>query len=108
MINRPQPDEYSAFAARYVNLVDNGPIIETLELLEELLSHYQGTLLLVSHDRKFLDNVVTSTLVFEGNGKIEEFTGGYQDWLRQTKANKPTSATIQKPITAKPNKTKSE
>jgi ATP-binding cassette subfamily F protein uup len=57
--------------------------IETLELLEELLCNYQGTLLLVSHDRAFLDNVVTSTLVFKGQGKIEEFIGGYQDWLRQ-------------------------
>jgi len=59
--------------------------IETLELLEELLSEYQGTLLLVSHDRTFLDNVVTSTLVFEGNGKVREYIGGYQDWLRQRK-----------------------
>lgn len=59
--------------------------IETLELLEELLGEYQGTLLLVSHDRAFLDNVVTSTLVFEGNGKIQEYVGGYQDWLRQRK-----------------------
>jgi ATP-binding cassette subfamily F protein uup len=59
--------------------------IETLELLEEILSTYQGTLLLVSHDRKFLDNVITSTLVFEGNGKIQEYVGGYQDWLRQRK-----------------------
>lgn len=59
--------------------------IETLELLEELLGEFQGTLLLVSHDRIFLDNVITSTLVFSGNGKIEEFVGGYEDWLRQTK-----------------------
>lgn len=57
--------------------------IETLELLEELLGNYQGTLLLVSHDRAFLDNVVTSTLVFKGQGRIEEYIGGYQDWLRQ-------------------------
>lgn len=57
--------------------------IETLELLEELLGNYEGTLLLVSHDRTFIDNVVTSTLVFEGNGKIQEYIGGYQDWLRQ-------------------------
>lgn len=61
--------------------------IETLELLEELLCTYQGTLLLVSHDRAFLDNVVTSTLVFEGNGKISEYVGGYQDWLRQRKSS---------------------
>jgi len=59
--------------------------IETLELLEEILCNYQGTLLLVSHDRQFLDNVVTSTLVFEGEGKIEESIGGYQDWLQQKK-----------------------
>lgn len=57
--------------------------IETLELLEELLSNYNGTLLLVSHDRAFLDNVVTSTLVFEGEGVIEEYIGGYKDWLQQ-------------------------
>ena len=55
--------------------------VETLELLEELLNDYSGTLLLVSHDRAFLDNVVTSTLVFEGAGRIGEFVGGYQDWL---------------------------
>src|SRR6202453_1806127 len=61
---------------------------ETLELLEELLLEYTGTLLLVSHDRAFLDNVVTSTLVFEGEGRIAEYTGGYQDWLRQ-RAAKP-------------------
>lgn len=59
--------------------------IETLELLEELFVQYQGSLLLVSHDRDFLDKVVTSTLVFEGNGKIQEYMGGYQDWLRQRK-----------------------
>jgi ATP-binding cassette subfamily F protein uup len=56
---------------------------ETLELLEELLVEYAGTLLLVSHDRAFLDNVVTSTLVFEGAGRIGEYTGGYEDWIRQ-------------------------
>jgi ATP-binding cassette subfamily F protein uup len=56
--------------------------VETLELLEELLNDYAGTLLLVSHDRAFLDNVVTSTLVFEGTGRIGEFVGGYQDWRR--------------------------
>ncbi|MBM4055541.1 MAG: ATP-binding cassette domain-containing protein [Planctomycetes bacterium] len=57
--------------------------VETLELLEELLLDYQGTLLLVSHDRAFLNNVVTSTLVFEGEGRINEYVGGYDDWLRQ-------------------------
>ena len=56
--------------------------VDTLELLEELLSEYEGTLLLVSHDRAFLDNVVTSTLVFEGDGKFTEYAGGYEDWAR--------------------------
>lgn len=57
--------------------------VETLELLEEVLLTFKGTVLIVSHDRAFLDNVVTSTLVFEGEGKVREFVGGYQDWLRQ-------------------------
>ena len=57
--------------------------IETLELLEDLLADYAGTLLLVSHDRAFLDAVVTSTIVLEGGGRIEEYVGGYSDWLRQ-------------------------
>ena len=57
--------------------------IETLELLEDLLVEYKGTLLLVSHDREFIDNTVSSTLVFEGPGVINEYVGGYQDWLRQ-------------------------
>ena len=56
---------------------------ETLELLEELLFEYQGTLLLVSHDRSFLNNVVTSTIVLEGNGRVAEYPGGYDDWLSQ-------------------------
>ena len=56
---------------------------ETLELLEELLFDYEGTVLLVSHDRVFLNNVVTSTLVFEGNGCVSEYAGGYDDWLVQ-------------------------
>jgi len=56
---------------------------ETLELLEELIFEYQGTLLLVSHDRAFLNNVVTSTIVFEGNGQVAEYVGGYDDWLDQ-------------------------
>ena len=56
--------------------------IETLEVLEERLCAYQGTLIVVSHDRAFLDNVVTSTIVFEANGNIREYVGGYRDWLR--------------------------
>ena len=56
--------------------------METLDLLEELLLDYQGTVLLVSHDRSFLDNVVTSSLIFKGDGRIEEMIGGYEDWLQ--------------------------
>lgn len=56
---------------------------ETLDLLEDLLLNYTGTLILVSHDREFLDNVVTSTIGFEGNGVLKEYVGGYQDWVRQ-------------------------
>src|SRR5574337_424476 len=64
--------------------------IETLELLEELLTDYQGTLLLVSHDRAFLDNVVSSTLVLEGGGQVGEYVGGYSDWVRQRPAARST------------------
>ena len=60
--------------------------IETLDLLEELLLEYSGTLLVVSHDREFLDHVVTSTLVLEGGGRVGEFVGGYSDWVRQRAA----------------------
>jgi ATP-binding cassette subfamily F protein uup len=60
--------------------------IETLELLEEILVDYRGTILLVSHDRAFLDNVVTSTLVFEGQGRVQEYVGGYADWVRLRQA----------------------
>ena len=62
---------------------------ETRDLLEDLLVEYTGTLLLVSHDREFLNNTVTSTLVFEGNGHIQEYVGGYDDWLRQHPAAAP-------------------
>ncbi|RPE81887.1 ATP-binding cassette domain-containing protein [Vulcaniibacterium tengchongense] len=67
--------------------------VETLELLEELLAEYPGTLLLVSHDRDFLDNVVTSTLAMEGEGRIGEYVGGYSDWLRQ----RPAPAAVAEP-----------
>ena len=60
--------------------------LETLELVEAELVRWPGTLLLVSHDRVFLDNVVTSTLVFEGGGRVQEYVGGYDDWLRQRDA----------------------
>jgi ABC transport system ATP-binding/permease protein len=59
--------------------------IETLDLLEELLMDYPGTVLLVSHDRAFLNNVVTSTLALEGEGRVNEYVGGYDDWLRQSR-----------------------
>jgi ATP-binding cassette subfamily F protein uup len=62
---------------------------ETLELLEELLTEYAGTVLLVSHDRAFLNNLVTSVLVFEGEGLVNEYVGGYDDWLRQRKTPEP-------------------
>lgn len=66
--------------------------IETLELLEDMLLEFKGTLLLVSHDRAFLNNLVTSTLVLEGDGKIGEYVGGYDDWqiIQQTAQNSPT------------------
>ena len=72
--------------------------METLDLLEELLLDYQGTVLLVSHDRSFLNNVVTSSLVFDGNGKIEEIIGGYDDWL----AMQPIAETAPKKEKTKP------
>ena len=87
--------------------------VETLELLEELLADYAGTLLLVSHDRDFIDKVVTSTLVREGRGHVGEYVGGYTDWIRQRPkhfartsgqfdaaraANAPTSAVASAPV----------
>ena len=73
--------------------------VETLELLEELLGEYTGTLLLVSHDRDFLDNVVTSTLVLEGDGRLGEYVGGYSYWLRQRPA---PAAVAQTPVAPAP------
>ena len=61
--------------------------IETLELLEELIDDFDGTILLVSHDRVFLDNIVTSTLAFEGDGRVTEYVGGYEDYVRQSAAS---------------------
>ena len=66
---------------------------ETLELLEDRLLEYKGTILLVSHDREFLNNVVTSTIVFEGEGRMQEYVGGYDDWLRQSKPSIEPSST---------------
>ena len=55
--------------------------LETVELLEQILIEYEGTLLVVSHDREFLNNIVTGTFAFEGNGKVKEYAGGYDEWL---------------------------
>lgn len=74
--------------------------VETLELLEELIADWPGSLLLVSHDREFLDRVVTSTLVMEGEGRVGEYVGGYSDWLRQRK--KQLSPEKPKPATPAP------
>ncbi len=71
--------------------------VETLELLEELLAGYAGTLLLVSHDREFLDNVVTSTLVLEGEGRVGEYVGGYTDWQRQSAPAAIETAAVRRP-----------
>ncbi|MBD3671761.1 MAG: ATP-binding cassette domain-containing protein [Gammaproteobacteria bacterium] len=77
--------------------------VETLELLEELLIQYQGTLLLVSHDREFINNVVTSTLVMEGGGRVGEYVGGYDDWLRQ-RDEAPADKAVMKSGQPKPGK----
>jgi len=66
--------------------------IETLEVLEQRLCDYEGTLIVVSHDRSFLDNVVTSTVVFEDDGGIREYVGGYSDWVRQGKRLRETDS----------------
>jgi ABC transport system ATP-binding/permease protein len=66
--------------------------VDTLELLEDLLADYQGTLLLVSHDRTFLDNIVTSTLVYEGAGEFVEYAGGYDDWVRCQELSRESGA----------------
>jgi ABC transport system ATP-binding/permease protein len=71
--------------------------LETLELVEQQLVEWPGTLLLVSHDRRFLDNVVTSTLAFEGGGKVEEYVGGYADYLRQRAVPEPEPLKPQAP-----------
>ena len=66
---------------------------ETLELLEELLTDYSGTVLVVSHDRRFLDNLVTSVITLEGDGRAREYVGAYTDWLRQRPAPSPAQNT---------------
>lgn len=71
--------------------------IDTLELLEELLQDYEGTVFLVSHDRSFLDNVVTSTIAFEGDGRWREYEGGVQDWLTQSRRSRQAAAAAEAP-----------
>jgi len=81
--------------------------IETLELLEELVMEYAGTVLVVSHDREFVNNVVSSTLVFEGNGQVNEYVGGYDDWLKYSETvakdevKKSASVSVDKQATDK-------
>jgi ABC transport system ATP-binding/permease protein len=79
--------------------------IETMEVLEALLVEYGGTLLLVSHDREFLNNVVTGTLVLEGEGRVKEYSGGYDDWLRQRQVEPaPTASSKERSKPAAPPK----
>ncbi len=76
--------------------------IETMELLEDLLADYDGTLFLVSHDRAFLDNVVTQVIAFEGDGKLMEYVGGYEDWVRVKKQQAVQRAPVSVAVPAKP------
>ena len=76
--------------------------LETLELLEEKLVNYEGTLLLVSHDRAFLDNVVTSVFVLDGSGIVTEFVGGYSDWLEYSQRIKTVASVAKKQAEIKP------
>ncbi|MEJ2592332.1 MAG: ATP-binding cassette domain-containing protein [Candidatus Thiodiazotropha sp.] len=82
--------------------------VETLELLEELLAEYAGTLLLVSHDREFLDNAVTSCLVFEGEGRVAEYVGGYSDWeaTRKRRRQEARPAELEPRVKSAPEKPK--
>lgn len=82
--------------------------IETLDLLEELLQNYDGTVFLVSHDRSFLDNVVTSTIAFEGDGLWREYEGGVRDWLLQSARAREPATNRQEPAKAPPEKNSSE
>ncbi len=75
--------------------------MDTLELLEELLVDFKGSLLLVSHDRNFIDNTVTSTLVFEGDGEVNEYVGGYVDWLRQRTTTNESAQAINSKVKSK-------
>ncbi|MEY2819243.1 MAG: hypothetical protein RL275_2706, partial [Chloroflexota bacterium] len=81
--------------------------IETLEILEDLLLDYEGTLLLVSHDRAFLNNIVTSTLILDGSGDVKEFVGGYEDWQKQLD-EVPASRSTPKPPSTTQTESKSD
>jgi ATP-binding cassette subfamily F protein uup len=81
--------------------------VETLELLEALIADYAGTVVLVSHDRAFLDNVVTQVIAFEGEGRVKEYVGGYDDWLRQRKPL-PKSSVSEGSATRSPTRSVSE
>lgn len=80
--------------------------IETLELLEELLLDFEGTILMVSHDREIVNNVVTSTLVFEGNAVVNEYVGGYDDWLKHKRQSDAAKVTAAKTVSNKPSDAK--
>lgn len=82
--------------------------IETLEILEDLLLDYEGTLLLVSHDRAFLNNIVTSTLILDGSGDVKEFIGGYEDWKKQLVDEVPASKLNTKPASTTQAESKSD
>lgn len=83
--------------------------VETLELLEELVDSYQGTVLLVSHDRQFVDNTVTECWIFEGEGRIGQYVGGYEDARAQQAAAQPMRMSVEKkPVNAKPSESKAE
>jgi ABC transport system ATP-binding/permease protein len=75
--------------------------VETLELLEEVIAGYDGTVLLVTHDRTFLDNVVTSTLAFEGQGKVVEYVGGFDDYVRQSGQHRAAQIERNMPATSR-------
>ena len=77
---------------------------ETLDLLEDLLMNYQGTLLLVSHDRSFLNNVATSTIVFDDDGEVREYVGGYDDWLHQRAQDKRAKIPMKEKVKLAPKK----
>ena len=82
--------------------------IETLDLLQEQLFDFPGTVLIISHDRNFIDNIATQTYVFEGNGKVQEYIGGYQDYLRQRADENNEKPTQIAPSKVEPTKSKTQ